>query len=328
MTDGPTPYHHDPDGGFRNLPGSPERRHGFGDMAGFLFNQFTRVIAPTVPRSHFVEPEEIQAQIARAGNPSVTWLGHAGFIIRLGGKVIITDPFLGQRAGPAGFGPKRFAAAPMSGHDLPAADVMIVSHNHYDHLDAATINAYPHKSSTLVIVPLGLGRFFTGRGYRMVIEQDWWQSFRLDNLTVTTLPAVHFSGRGATDRNDTLWGSFALEAGGGKVWFAGDTGRGPVFEEIGRRHGPFDLALVPIGAYEPRIVMEAVHVTPEEAVGLARAVGARRAIGMHWGTIMLTPENPFDAPPRFLAAARDQGFGADNAWVLKIGESRAFPIEK
>lgn len=325
MTKEPAPYHHDPYGGFRNPPGSPEREAGVGDMTAFLFKQLTSVTAPKVPESHVVGPGDMRTQITEAGNPSITWLGHASFIIRAGGRTILTDPFLGERAGPAGMGPRRFVAAPLTPEELPAADVMVVSHNHYDHLDAVTIDNYPFKASVQVVVPLGLGPFFATRGYTNVVERDWWQFVRVENLKVTALPAVHFSGRGVADRNETLWASFALEVGSTKIWFAGDTGRGTVFDEIGKRKGPFDLALVPIGAYEPRKIMEPVHTNPEEAVQIARQVRARQAIGMHWGTIMLTPEDPFEAPLRFRQAAKDQGFGMDNAWVMKIGETRRIP---
>lgn len=318
------PAHHEPKGSYRNPPGSPARSGGMLDVAKLAYRMWTSVRAPEVPAEHVVSPAEVPRQIAAAGNPSVTWLGHAAFILRIGGKVVLTDPFLGEIAGPPVVGPKRFVAAPMAPDALPRADLMVVSHNHYDHLDAATISAYPHKAHIQVIVPLGLGAFFTERGYRKVLEQDWWQSWTDDGLSVTTLPAVHFSGRGLFDRNKTLWASFAIASRDERVWFSGDTARGAVFAEIGRRCGPFDLALVGIGAYEPRDFMGSVHASPEEAVEIARAVGAKRAIGMHWGTIMLTPEDPFEAPQRFRQAADDQGYGADNAWILKIGETRAF----
>lgn len=324
MNDKARPFHHRPRRGFRNLPGSPERTASFGEVARFLFRQLTSVRAPKLLDNHVLRGDEMLAQIAAAGNPSVTWLGHAAFIVRVGGKVVLTDPFLSEVAGPLGFGPKRFVASPMRADELPEADVMVVSHNHYDHLDAGAISSYRYKETTQVIVPLGLGSFFTERGYRKVQEQDWWDVWESGGLTITTLPAVHFSGRGLFDRNKTLWASFAIAAGGERVWFSGDTARGEVFSEIGRHCGPFDLALIGIGAYEPRTFMQSVHASPEDAVEIARAVRARKTIGMHWGTIVLTPEDPFEPPVRFRQAAIDQGYGADNAVVLKIGESFPF----
>ena len=317
------PRHHSPNGGFRNLPGSLRQASTRWDMARFLFQQFTGVGVPDVPEGHLLDVGIAQQQMRKAQNPSVTWLGHASFIIRLGGKSVLTDPFLSEVAGPLGFGPKRYVPSPLAGKDMPQVDVIIVSHNHYDHLDAPAIESYRFKAATQVIVPLGMGPFFTERGYARVSEADWWQSWNQDDLTITTLPAVHFSGRGLFDRNETLWASFAIVSDEQRVWFSGDTANGPVFTEIGKRSGPFDLALIAIGAYEPRNIMQAAHATPEEAVEIARSVGAAKAIGMHWGTIRLTPEDPFEAPVRFRQAAIDQGFGEANAWILKIGETRS-----
>ncbi|MCP5366985.1 MAG: MBL fold metallo-hydrolase [Hyphomicrobiales bacterium] len=325
MTAPDRPDHHAPGGGFRNPPGGPGRVRSLREMLPFILRFLLSDRMPPVPDGHVLPRDEVMAGLAAAGNPGVTWLGHAAFIVRLGGKVVLTDPFLGEKASPAFANIRRYVPAALGPDEVPRADAIVVSHNHYDHLDAVAIAAYPHKDTTQVVVPLGLGRFFTRRGYARVAELDWWQAWEGDGLRVTVLPAVHASGRTPFDRNRTLWASMAIEAGGERVWFAGDTAAGPVFDEIGARMGPFDLALVPIGAYEPRQIMRAVHATPEEAVAIARAVGARTAVAMHWGTIMLTPEDPFEAPGRFHRAAADQGYGVDNAWVLKIGESRAFP---
>ena len=315
------PYHHDPSGGFRNLPGSPERAATASDVAGFFKQELLAANGVVVKEDHVMPRDEVLGQMTAAGNPSVTWLGHASFIVRIAGKTILTDPFIGKTAGPMGIGPKRFVDSPLDIAELPAVDFIVVSHDHYDHLDAYAIKNYRHKSSTQVIVPLGLGKFFVRHGYPNVLEQDWWQSKVFDRLTITTLPAVHFSGRGLFDRNKTLWASFAFKSDNESIWFSGDTARGDVFAEIGRRHGPFDLALVAIGAYEPRRIMQAIHASPEEAIEIARHVGARQAIGMHWGTIRLTSESTFEPPARFKDAAIEQGFGLENAIVLKIGET-------
>lgn len=317
------PPHHDPGGGFRNPPGSPRRTASAGDMWRFLLGMpFVR--PPEVPPEHRVDPSAALRQVHGAGDGTLTWLGHAAFILRLGGRTVLTDPFLGDVAGPRGLGPRRFVAPAVRAGELPPVDVMVISHNHYDHLDTRALTDYPHKASTRVIVPLGLGALLRGLGYPRVVEQDWWDHWSDGSISVTALPAVHFSGRGPFDRNRTLWASFALAADGYKVWFAGDTALGPVFDDIGECVGPFDVALVPIGAYEPRPIMAAVHANPEEAVTIARAVRARRAVAMHWGTIMLTPEPPFEAPARFLRAAAAQGYAEDDAWVLAVGETRSF----
>ena len=322
------PYHHAPGGGFRNLPGSPKRDASVRDMSRFIAGELVSTDAVVTPDKHVVPKPEAMNQMVAASNPSVTWLGHAAFIIRIAGKTILTDPFLGKTAGPMGIGPKRFVASPLTVDELPKADVMVVSHDHYDHLDAHAIDNYRFKDSTQVVVPLGLGRFFSKRGYSKVLEQDWWQTWEQDGLSVTTLPAVHFSGRGLFDRNKTLWASFAFESANERIWFSGDTASGEVFRKIGDRHGPFDLALVAIGAYEPRPIMRSIHASPEEAIEIARDVGARQAIGMHWGTIRLTPEQAFEPPVRFRKAAIDQGYGADNAIIMKIGETFELPHER
>jgi len=327
MTASAPPFHHGPDGRFRNLPCSPTGTASRTDMFRFLFRQMTSVRAPCVPTGHTLDKPEVHAQLAAAGNPSVTWLGHAAFLIRMGGRTLLTDPFLGDVAGPFGLGPRRYVPPALRVDELPEVDVMLVSHVHYDHLDATTISAYPYKESTQVIVPLGVAPFFTRRGYRHVLERDWWQAWNDGGLSVTTLPAVHFAKRGMFDRNRTLWASFAITSGDGRVWFSGDTAPADFFADVGARHGPFDLALIGIGSYEPRSIMRAVHATPEEAVDIARKVRAHRTIGMHWGTIMLTPEDPFEAPERFRQAAAEQGYGADNAWTLRIGETRGFHRE-
>jgi L-ascorbate metabolism protein UlaG (beta-lactamase superfamily) len=297
-------------------------------MSQFIKEELLSSKTVTVPDDHVLSVEEAKQGMAAASNPSVTWLGHASFIVRIANKTILTDPFIGRRAGPFGFGPKRFVDAPLAADELPQVDVIVVSHDHYDHLDAHAINNYKYKTSTQVVVPLGLGRFFEKRGYPSVVEHDWWDTWISEGLSITTLPAAHFSGRGLFDRNKTLWASFSFKSEHESIWFSGDTATGDVFQEIGEREGPFDLALVAIGAYEPRSIMRSIHASPEEAIEIAQNVGAKQAIGMHWGTIRLTPENAFEPPARFKRAAREQGYGVENANVLRIGETFELPHTK
>ena len=291
-------------------------------MASFLWGRIRDT------REHKPDPDIIMARteaqhaLNAAGNPSITWLGHASFLIRLDGKNLLTDPYLGDNAGPLWLGPKRFVPPPLGVEQLPPIDLLVLSHNHYDHLDLATLEKLAGKDHMTVLVPLGLKPYFADLGYTNVIEMDWWQSHEIGSLGIQALPAVHSSGRGLFDRNRTLWASFAFRSGGLKFWFSGDTAPGAVFKEIGRRAGPFDLAMVGIGAYEPRAIMKSSHATPEEAIEIARAVRAMKAVGMHWGTVKLTPEDPFEAAPRFKAAAEASGYGEDNAWIMRIGETR------
>ena len=315
------PNHHRSGGGFRNPPGSPERRAGLGDFLKFLLWDMRRAKVPAIPPGLAIETKPDLAALAEN---QLAWLGHACFAMRLGGKLVLTDPYLGAHAGPFGFGPKRFLPPAVTAAELPRLDLIVISHNHYDHVDTVALKAYRWRAETPVICPLGVGALLGKQGFTQVTELDWWEDTQLGDLTVTALPAVHFSGRGLFDRDKTLWTSMGLASSARKVWFGGDTGYGEVFREIGARAGPFDLALVGIGAYEPRIIMEASHATPEEGVMIARDIGAKAAVGMHWGSIMLTPEDPFEAPERFRRAALEQQYGEANAWIMQVGEVRNF----
>lgn len=315
------PAHHRAGGGFRNPPGSPHQTATLRDFLRFMLVDMRRANVPAIPAGH-VAPTA--PDLAALRENEIGWLGHACFALRMAGELVLTDPYLGPTAGPFGLGPKRFIASPIAARELPRVDLIAISHNHYDHIDVGALKAYRWREETPVICPLGVASLIRRCGFTTVIELDWWQDWQLDGLAVTCLPAVHFSGRGPFDRNRTLWCSFAFQSDSRKVWFGGDTAPGAVFREIGERAGPFDLAIVGIGAYEPRSIMQASHATPEEAIGIARDLKARTALGMHWGTIMLTPEDPFEAPERFRTAALEQQFGEANALTMPIGGVRAF----
>lgn len=315
------PDHHRAGGRFRNSPGSPDATGGFRDFLRFLLVDMRRAKLPPIPEGHVAASPPDLAGLA---DNALAWLGHACFAVRIGGKLVLTDPYLTETAGPFGLGPKRFVPSPIEPQDLPRLDLILISHNHYDHIDTKALKAYRWCKETPVCCPLGTGRLLRRIGFATVIEMDWWERRELGGLTITFLPAVHFSGRGPFDRNRSLWGSFALGSPSRKLWFGGDTAPGAIFREIGLREGPFDVALVGIGAYEPRSIMQASHATPEEGVGIARELAARKAVGMHWGTVMLTPEDPFEAPARFRRAALEQQFGEANAITLPIGGTMAF----
>ncbi|MEN8723303.1 MAG: MBL fold metallo-hydrolase [Alphaproteobacteria bacterium] len=321
------PWHHLPDGKFRNPKGSPKR-----NPRARTVLRFSREMAKMqragvdVPEGHVLPREVAKATWDRldqtTGDDLLCWLGHAAFLIKMNGLNILTDPYLSTYAGPSGFGPKRYVKSGIPVRDLPVIDLLIVSHNHYDHLDDATIRRLPHKAHTTVIVPLKLGKWFRERGYTKIIELDWEQSHTHQGVTVTALPVVHWSNRRGYDRNRTLWAGFKMESEKQSLFFGGDSAYGPVFEEIGARFGPFDTALLGIGAYAPREIMHASHATPEEAVRMGVDMGARRLVGMHWGTVILTAEPPFEPPERFIKSGRDQGYADDDLWVMKIGETR------
>jgi L-ascorbate metabolism protein UlaG (beta-lactamase superfamily) len=317
------PHHHTAKG-FRNPPGSPPHGHTRREYWSFIWRRIlTRQAAPDIPDDHALDLESVLQGVAAAdGRDSVTWLGHAAFLVRLDGRSILLDPYLGEFAGPLSRGPRRFVPSALAVEQLPPIDLILVSHNHYDHLCEPTIRALA-LHAPVVMVPLGLGRFFRRRGFGDVRELDWEQSSRASELTVTALPAIHWSKRTPFDRNRSLWASFAIAGARRRIWFAGDTAAGPVFEEIGRRHGPFDAALVPIGAYEPRSIMAAHHANPEEAIAIGLAMRAEKLIAMHWGTVVLTDEHPFEPPDRFRRAAAAAGLAPEQALVPRIGETIA-----
>ncbi len=326
------PAHHQADGTFRNPPGSPERVLNPRQLWDFwLRTARQRRDKPIMPAGHVIPEAEALVQYHRHGDDSIAWLGHASFLIRSGGLTILTDPFLSRHAGPGALGPRRIVDAAISIAHLPPFDILVVSHNHYDHLDDTTIRKLPNKSGVTVVVPLGLGEFFRVRGYSKIVELDWYQYIHLGTdekaggVRLTALPVVHWSRRLGQDHNTTLWAGFSFKSKTRHIFFGGDSAYGAVFDEIGARFGPFDEALLGIGTYAPRKIMRAVHASPEEAVRMGLDLGAQRLIAMHWGTVMLGTEPPLEPPERFLAAGAAHGFDEDRLWVMSIGETRPLP---
>jgi len=259
------------------------------------------------------QPEEIQ----------VTWIGHSTFLIQTAGLNILTDPQFSERASPVGFaGPRRLLPPGISLTDLPPIDLVLVSHNHYDHLDRPTVLELQRRFRPRFVAPLGLKSWFAAEGIGAAIELDWWNTADLGTVRVTCVPAQHFSIRTPFDANRTLWGGFVVDTPAGRILFAGDTGYSPDFRVIGERLGPMRLALIPIGGYMPRWFMQPMHVNPPEAVQIHRDVRARQSIGMHWGTFPLT-EEPLGEPPVYLRKARAAAGLAREAFItVNIGETR------
>jgi len=252
----------------------------------------------------------------------VTFVGHATFLIQVAGINLLTDPVYSERASPVSFaGPRRVRAPGVRFDDLPTISLVLLSHNHYDHCDLGTLRALDRRFQPRLVTPIGNSRLLRSAGIRQVDEIDWWQSASAAPLPVTLTPAQHFSARSMFDRNRALWGGFLIEAGGRRILFAGDSGYGPHWREIATRLGPFDLALLPIGAYEPRWFMKDIHMNPAEAVQAHLDLGARQSIAMHFGTFQLTPEG-FDEPVRGLATAlRQRGVSAEQFRTVDVGES-------
>lgn len=323
------PAHHGARG-FRNPPGSAPKNSHFSTILRFLWRTRHVDRRPVAPQGFVLSKSEtVQGLNAHARRDSVTWLGHASFLIRLANRTILTDPFLGDYASPIdGVGPRRFTPPALRAQELPQIDVLLLSHNHYDHLDTRTLSALRDKGSLRAIVPLGLATTLHDLGFIDVVEVDWRHEIGIGRdsnapLRIVAEPVVHFSGRGLFDLNRTLWCGYVLEGGGKRLFFGGDSAFGPIFTEIGQRHAPIDLAMLGIGSYEPRDLFRFSHATPEEAVDMARALGARRVLGMHYGAIVLSAEPPFEPPERFRAAARTGGYVDDDIWLPKIGETRA-----
>ena len=269
-----------------------------------------------------------RAAIHRPGAaPQFTWLGHSTVLVQYQGVNLLTDPIFSQRCAPVPFlGPQRETQPALQLEELPPIDYVVISHNHYDHLDKPTVQAL--GSGPLWLVPLGLRSWFIKAGIdpTRVQEFDWWQSLHTDDAVITATPSQHWSRRGFKDHNKTLWASWHIRVGAFSAWFGGDTGYNPYqFTEIGRRLPPADLAMIPIGAYLPRKLMQVSHVNPEEAVKIFEDLGARYAIGVHWGTFQLSGEE-IDAPIADLAQAmrtRDLPPGVFDAPLL--GATRRLP---
>jgi N-acyl-phosphatidylethanolamine-hydrolysing phospholipase D len=238
---------------------------------------------------------------ANGTEPTVTWIGHATLLVQLEGVNILTDPNWSDHAGPFGFGPRRLVAPGLEFEHLPSIHAVVISHDHYDHLDLPTIQRLIRAHRPTFFVPLGVGAWLTARGVPNVVELDWWQRHAHRGLTFIATPAQHGSGRGLTDQNLRLWSSWAILGDQRRFFFAGDTGYTPGLAEIGRRLGPFDVAAIPIGGYSGFATRHPNHVSPEEGVQLFEDVGGRLLVPMHWGTFALNRE-PFGEPPERLRA--------------------------
>ncbi len=313
------------DGRFTNPIGHLE--HGsFGVRFPFMWRRMASAFRSPegAPRLHAGRAAYFVAEGSDAA--SVTWIGHATVLVRMSGVTFLTDPIWSDTPSPIpGFGPSRFVEPGRTLEALPPIDFVLVSHDHYDHLDLPTLQRLAERNpEARFYVPLGNGALLREAGIRTVVELDWTGSLRHSGVSIHCLPAQHWSRRTLGDTHARLWASWAVIAEDRRFYYAGDTGYFPGFAEIGEALGPFDLAALPIGAYAPRAMMEASHMSPEEAWRAAQDLGAERALGVHFGTFDLSDE-PLDEPPRrFREAARESGAEDARAWVLEIGETRGF----
>ncbi|XP_004548284.4 N-acyl-phosphatidylethanolamine-hydrolyzing phospholipase D isoform X1 [Maylandia zebra] len=277
-----------------------------------------------------MEPYFVQNPNLSGSGPGlrVTWLGHATVLVEIDGVNVLTDPIFSQRASPIQYmGPKRFRGPPCTVEQLPRIDAVVISHSHYDHLDAGSVASLNARFGGELrwFVPMGLMDWLMKMGCENVMELDWWEENCVpghDDVTFVCTPSQHWSKRTAWDDNKSLWSSWTVLGPDHRFFFAGDTGYCSSFAEIGRRFGPFDLAAIPIGAYLPRDVMKGQHVDPEEAVQIHEDLQARQSVAIHWGTFALAYEYYLDPPLRLREALEQKGLKPDCFFTLHHGESR------
>jgi len=312
---------------FKNV--NPNIRGGLGSVLrwrlGMIDEPFV-IIKGTAPS---YKPEIVLSDLVKIKNPEkdkiqVTWIGHSSFLVQVGGLNILTDPQFSKRASPFQWiGPVRYVDPALKLSNLPKIDFVVISHDHYDHLDFGTVKSLGNTPT--YVVPTGIGAWLKKKlSITNVIEKGWWESGESHGAKFTAVPVRHFSGRVPFYFNTTLWTGWVIEINKKKIFFAGDTGYTHHFKEIYDKFGAIDLAFIPIGAYHPRWFMEDVHVSPKEAVKVHEDIHSRQSIGMHWGTFRLTGE-PMMEPPLYLKhALRNAGFQEDDFIVMKFGETRVF----
>ncbi|HEY2229341.1 MAG TPA: MBL fold metallo-hydrolase [Xanthobacteraceae bacterium] len=262
-----------------------------------------------------------------ADEVAITFVNHATFLIQTGGTTILTDPIWSERASPfRRIGPKRVRRPGVAFAELPPIDVVLLSHNHYDHLDIATLARLRRRCDPAVLAAAGDARLVGPLGFKSVRELDWWDAIEIgDGLKITFVPAQHFSARGLFDRQKSLWGGYMIERLRQCIFFGGDSGYSSHFTDIRARLGAPDLALLGIGAYEPRWFMQPMHMNPAEAVRAHRDLGSRQSIGMHFGTFQLSAE-AIDQPQADLRRALIESGLAESEFItLHEGETRIYP---
>ena len=297
MTPQTKPAHHNPDGSFKNLD-SNFKQHSFTDAMKWMWKRKT----PEPIRFEVLKPNLSPWTQKENSGVHALWIGHSTFLLRIHGITVLTDPIFSERASPVQWaGPKRSTPVALKIEELPPVDVVILSHDHYDHTDINSLRALAKlKSSTgktpVFLTPLGFKKWFKKNDLPPSVDKDWWESEVVAGLKFTPTPVQHWGKRSLGDDNTRLWCAWMIESQGKKIYFSGDTGYSTDFVQTNQRFGAVDLALIPIGAYAPEWFMKPQHVNPEDAVRIHQDLHSKQSIGMHWGTFQLTDE-PMDEPP-------------------------------
>jgi N-acyl-phosphatidylethanolamine-hydrolysing phospholipase D len=322
------PPHHDPAGGFRNPWPTAETRESGGFLRWRRERRAARLPPNPPPEALPLDRPRFATPRAAADDLRVTWVGHATFLVQFAGVNLLTDPHWSARASPMQWiGPARLAPPGVAFDQLPPIDGVLISHDHYDHLDRGTVRRLRNRQGERIrwFTPLGYRAWFGGQNVRLVDELDWWEEATLDSpsgpLRIVALPAQHWTSRTPWSRSRRLWASWAVvDPFGGALYFGGDSGYFPGYPEIGARVGPFLATMLPVGAYDPRWFMKPVHMSPEEAVRAYLELGGQGTmLPMHWGTWRLTDEDPLEPPARTRDAWRSAGLPEERLQILRHG---------
>jgi len=321
----PTKAHHT-ETGFKNSYYEDDK--GFLAFMKWRWEKLFKDIPDVDDYQFEVESVNQKALINNSDKSTLTWIGHATFLLQFEKLNILTDPHFSERASPVSWaGPKRVVPAAIKIKDLPEIDAVIISHDHYDSLDLASVielSKHNRKRKLTFIVPIGFKTWFDELDLKSVeiVELDWEQSHVINDVKFTAEPSQHWSKRTLFDAYERLWASFVIEAKGKKIFFAGDTGYAPHFKTLGNKYGEFDLSLLPIGAYEPRWFMKSYHVNPEEAVKIHLDIHSKHSVAMHWGTFILTDEPLTEPPEKLTAALKKYQLNESVFKVYKHGETQ------
>lgn len=314
------PLHHGENGFINTDPDFAEA--GFSEMAPWVAGKLGGILS-SAPKIDIARELNDGSIFRENKTHTVTWIGHSTALIQMEGVTILTDPVWSSKVGPFTWaGSSRVSEPGLSLDKLPQIDCVLISHNHYDHLDASTIEYLADTFPKIkFFVPLRIRDWFEDKGIRNVEELDWWEGVTFNGLKIVCTPAQHFSGRWINDRNQTLWCSWAV-LGKKRMYFGGDSGYCSHFKNIGKKFGPFDLTLIPIGAYEPQKLMKPVHMNPDESVQAHIDVRGIKMVGIHWGTFILADEPMNEPPIRMHQAAEKLQLAKEDFWALKLGETR------